>query len=87
MALILEILDKLIDFYYWLIIIYCIFSWFPVREGGIMYDIKYVIASLVEPYLSFFRRVIPPLGGIDFSPMIAIIALYAAETILFGLLY
>ncbi|WP_060704084.1 MULTISPECIES: YggT family protein [Bacillaceae] len=30
------------------------------------------IGSIVEPYLSIFRNIIPPIGMIDLSPLIAI---------------
>jgi YggT family protein len=33
------------------------------------------LRDVSEPYLSIFRRVIPPLGPIDISPMIAILVL------------
>ncbi len=49
--------------------------WFPLREGGIAYDIAVVLQSICEPFLQLFRRFIPPLGGLDFSPVIAILAL------------
>jgi len=55
--------------YYWLILISIFGSWFPQFQtskiGGWVY-------KLVEPYLSLFRRFIPPLGPIDFSPIIAL---------------
>ena len=49
--------------------------WFPLREGGIAYDIAVVLQSICEPFLQLFRRFIPPMGGLDFSPVIAILAL------------
>ena len=54
---------------------YIIMRWFPLREGGIDYDIAVVLQSICEPFLQLFRRFIPPLGGLDFSPVIAILAL------------
>jgi uncharacterized protein YggT (Ycf19 family) len=39
------------------------------------------LRDVCEPYLRIFRRVIPPLGMFDFSPMIAIIVLYFVRTI------
>ena len=39
----------------------------------------YAIARLVEPYLSIFRSIIPPIGMIDISPIVAIIALRFVE--------
>ena len=54
---------------------YIIMRWFPLREGGIAYDIAVVLQSICEPFLHLFRRFIPPIGGLDFSPVIAILAL------------
>ena len=34
------------------------------------------LRDVCEPYLRIFRRVIPPIGMFDFSPMIAIFVLY-----------
>jgi YggT family protein len=31
-----------------------------------------------EPYLRLFRRVLPPLGPVDVSPIVAVFALYVA---------
>ena len=39
------------------------------------------LRDVTEPYLRIFRRVIPPIGMFDFSPMIAIILLYVADRI------
>jgi uncharacterized protein YggT (Ycf19 family) len=61
-------------FYSVLIIAYVLMSWFPMN-GGIIYDVYRVLGSLVEPYLGLFRRFIPPMGGMDFSPIVAIIVL------------
>ena len=38
-----------------------------------------VAASIAEPVIRPFRRIIPPMGGFDFSPAIALILLYAAS--------
>jgi YggT family protein len=62
------------QFYIMLIIVYVLMSWFPMNGAGIQ-DVYRVIGSLVEPYLSVFRRFIPPMGGMDFSPLIAILVL------------
>ena len=62
--------------YYLLIFIYIIMSWIPqARESAV----AYAIARLVEPYLSVFRNIIPPIGIIDISPIVAIIALRFVE--------
>ena len=39
------------------------------------------LRDVVEPYLRIFRRFSPRLGGLDFSPMLAIIALYLVNIV------
>ena len=62
------------------------FTWFPIRQGGFLYDLVMVLDSICGPYLNLFRRIIPPMGGIDFSPVIALIALNLAERLLFNII-
>jgi YggT family protein len=59
------------QFYIILIIAYTLMSWFPMR--GSLYDVYRVLGSVVEPYVSVFRRFIPLVGGLDFSPWAAIL--------------
>ena len=69
-----------------LIVVYCLMTWFPKREGSLLADVNAVLEQLVGPYLNFFRRFIPAMGGIDFSPVIAILALSLIERVLIGIL-
>ena len=39
------------------------------------------LRDIAEPYLRVFRRLVPTMGGFDFTPMIAIIVLYVLRTI------
>ncbi|WP_223589118.1 YggT family protein [Neobacillus bataviensis] len=57
--------------YYWLILISIFGSWFPQFHSS---KIGGWISRVVDPYLGLFRRFIPPLGPIDFSPIIALFA-------------
>ncbi|MDM8245271.1 YggT family protein [Collinsella tanakaei] len=81
-----QAISTLVGFYELLIVIYCLLSWFPMRQGGIVYDFAVVLDRLVGPYLNFFRRIIPPMGGIDFSPVVALIALSLAERLVFNII-
>ncbi|UVI33606.1 YggT family protein [Paenibacillus spongiae] len=56
-----------------MIIGYVLLSWLPnARESFI----GVWLGKLVEPYLTPFRRIIPPIGGmLDISPIVAIFAL------------
>ena len=44
------------------------------------------LKDVCEPYLRVFRRLLPSVGGFDFTPMIAIIVLYVAQRIIVGLI-
>jgi YggT family protein len=59
-----------------LLFIYIIMSWVPQAKDS---PIGIVIGKIVEPYLSIFRRFIPPIGMIDLSPIVAIFALKFVE--------
>lgn len=77
-----QIIDSLINFYNILIIVYCLLTWIPMSPNGLLADIGAVLDGIVGPYLNFFRRIMPPMGGIDFSPVIAVLALTFIERLL-----
>jgi YggT family protein len=59
--------------YQYLVIAYVLLSWLPSARESFIGEI---LSKLVEPYLSPFRRLIPPIAGmIDISPIVALIAL------------
>ncbi len=67
------LVQSLISFYGILVFVYVIMSWF--RPTGFMYDIYRVLAQVCEPYVGIFRRIVPPMGAVDFSPWIAVLVL------------
>lgn len=71
--MITNLISTALSFYTTLIIIYIFSTWVPL--SGTLADIQRVLASITEPYLSIFRRIIPTVGNFDFSPIIAIIVL------------
>ena len=83
---VLYLIQRLFNIYELLIVVWCLMSWLPMRSGGLLDDVRGAIGMLVEPYLNLFRRIIPPLGGIDFSPIVAIFALGIIERVDFSLL-
>jgi YggT family protein len=64
------------------IIIRVVLSW--VSQGGYN-PATAIIASLTEPVLRPFRRLIPPIGGLDISPIFAMILLFAVSIVVNGL--
>lgn len=67
-------------FYGYVLIAYVLLSWLP--DNGVIHDIRRVLGSVVEPYLSMFRRIIPPIGAIDISPIVAYLVLIVAVQII-----
>jgi YggT family protein len=70
---------QLIMVYSYAIFAYIIMSWFVSNASGPLRELYRGLAMICEPFLSLFRRVLPPLmlgsGGLDLSPMIALIVL------------
>ena len=79
----LILVQRLFDIYGWLIVIWCILSWVPRTGSGFFEDLRAAIATLVEPFVGLFRRFIPPVMGVDFSPVVAILALSLIERLLY----
>jgi YggT family protein len=44
------------------------------------------LRDVCEPYLRVFRRVIPPMGMFDLSPLLAILVLYILERLVVGVI-
>ena len=72
-ALLVTTLSAFITIYTGLLIVRILLTWFPNIS---FYDQPFAtLAQLTDPYLNLFRSIIPPLGGMDLSPMLAIIIL------------
>ena len=80
--MILKAINNLFYFYYILIIIRIFLTWIPTIDWDDQ-PIKF-IREATDIYLDLFRRIIPPFGGIDFSPIVALIALQFLQVILTG---
>ncbi|PIW60869.1 YggT family protein [Shewanella sp. CG12_big_fil_rev_8_21_14_0_65_47_15] len=56
---------------FWMLIIRAILSWFNQGYNPIVM----IMGQLTEPVLAPFRRIIPPIGGLDLSVMVVIIGM------------
>ena len=71
-----------INLFVYAIFIRIILSW--LSQGGYN-PATAIIQTLTEPVLRPFRRLIPPIGGFDISPIFAVILLLAATIVVNGL--
>lgn len=68
-----ELLDLLINIYLYGILIQVILSWISPGNYNPAVALLY---SLTAPVLRPAQRLLPPMGGFDFSPMVVMIVLY-----------
>jgi YggT family protein len=65
---------------------YIITSWLRLPYSPTLNRIQRFLYDVCEPYLRIFRRLIPSAGGIDFSPILAFIALSVIDRLLIWIL-
>ena len=71
---ILHLLGILVLAYVWLIMFpYAILSWFRIQPGSSLARIQYFLYRACEPVLRPVRRVVRPMGGLDWSFLIVIL--------------
>lgn len=69
------IIKAFIYLYFFSILIQVVLSW--INPMAYHHPVGQLVMQLNEPLLRPFRRMLPPMGGIDLSPMIAIVILAA----------
>lgn len=69
----IELLTAAGKLVFWLVLVRALMSW--ISQGRS--PVEYVLIQLTEPLMTPIRRLLPAMGGIDFSAMILILILYA----------
>lgn len=72
------------ELYILIMFIRAILSWFPYDPTSPLNPVRRVVFALTEPVLAPFRRIIPPIGMIDISFLVAIIVLQLIVTNVLG---
>jgi YggT family protein len=70
----IDLLQKVLQFYLVAIIIYVLLSWIA---PGTYSPAGALLTSICEPLLAPVRRIIPPIGGLDLSALFVLIGLQA----------
>jgi uncharacterized protein YggT (Ycf19 family) len=78
--------DVFIGVYILIIFVYIITSWIRLPYKPWVTTIQRFLYDVCEPYLRLFRRILPPLGPLDLSPLVAVIVLVILQQILDRLL-
>jgi YggT family protein len=66
------VLHYLLNVYLWIVIIRAIISW--VNPDPFNPIVRFLYRA-TEPVLSYARRIVPPLGGIDLSPILVLVVI------------
>jgi YggT family protein len=74
------LLIRVIDLYSLVVLAEVVLSWVQVDRRN---PFVQIVRALTEPLLAPIRRVLPPMGGLDFSPMALLIALRLLRGFLF----
>lgn len=74
-----DLASTVLQFYFWAVLIHVVLSWFA--PGGYSPGAQ-LVDRLCDPLLRPLRRIIPPLGAFDLSPMFALIGLQALQILL-----
>lgn len=70
-----EVLCQILSLYVLMIFVRIVLSWFPTQPGGPVAKISEVLHAATEPLLGAVRRVLPPMGAFDLSPIVVILGL------------
>jgi YggT family protein len=83
------IVDMLLRVLTWIIIIQAILSWLVAfnvinTHSDFMRNLLYALGRLTEPLYKPIRRILPDFGGVDFSPLVVLLIIYALRILLGG---
>jgi YggT family protein len=79
-------IDVFISVYILVILVYIITSWIRLPYSPWLNRIQRFLFDVCDPYLRLFRRVVPPLGPLDLSPMLAVIVLIVLKQLVDSIL-
>lgn len=77
-------INNIFTLLYLIILIRILISWIPSVD--IRKQPWFTIVTIADAYLRLFRPLIPPIGGMDWSPTIALIVLFLIQGALNSLL-
>ena len=70
----LRLVSLTLSLFTWTIVVYIILSW--ISPGG-YHPLMVMLSELNQPILRPIRRILPPMSGLDLSPLLAVILIHA----------
>ncbi len=81
---IIDIVDTLFNVYVYIVIARVLISWIPHNPSQPVFRFIY---EVTEPIMAPCRRLIKPIGGIDFSPIVAVMAIEVLHRVVIKILF
>lgn len=75
-----QVLAQTLSIYTLVLLVRVLLSWFPNLDWS--NPVLSSVSAITDPYLNAFRGLIPPLGGLDLSALVAFFALQIAQSVL-----
>lgn len=79
-----QVIDLILTIYIWVIIIRAIVSW--VNPSPYHPVVRFLYKA-TEPVLAPLRRIVPPVAGLDITPLIVIFLIYFLQNLLRKLMF
>jgi YggT family protein len=79
-AILLSVLSRTLEIYSLILLVRVLLSWFPNMDWS--NPLLSTVSSITDPYLNAFRGLIPPIGGLDLSAILAFLALNLGQQLL-----
>ena len=75
-----QIIDFLLNILKWIVIIQAVLSWLVAFNvintyNDFVRQVLYALDKIINPLLNPIRKILPDLGGLDFSPMVLILVI------------
>ena len=74
------VLAQTLSIYTLILLVRVLLSWFPNLDWG--NPVLSTVSAVTDPYLNAFRGLIPTLGGLDLSAILAFLALQLIQSLL-----
>lgn len=77
---VLQVLGQTLSIYSLVLLVRVLLTWFPNLDWS--NPILSSVSAITDPYLNAFRGLIPPVGGLDFSAILAFVLLQLGQNLI-----
>ncbi|HVN60043.1 MAG TPA: YggT family protein, partial [Gaiellaceae bacterium] len=81
-----QFVNIFVGVYVLLILVYIVMTWVRLPYSLWLNRIQRFLYDVCDPYLRLFRKILPPLGPLDLSPIVGVLVLVLLERIVIALL-